>query len=31
MLHAGGEAFGSREEEVVRERLVVLEGVGGGG
>jgi hypothetical protein len=31
MLDAGGEAFGSWKEEVVRKRFVVFEGVGRGG
>lgn len=31
MLDAGGEAFGSRKEEVVWKRFVVFEGVGSGG
>ena len=30
MSDAGGEAFSSWEEEVVGERFVVFEGVGGG-
>jgi len=31
MLDAGGEAFGSREKEVVGQAFVVFKGVGGGG
>ena len=31
MLHAGSEAFGSWEEEVVWKRFVVFESVGSGG